>query len=411
MGELPFLGVPDLDLPVLIVGAGVGGLTLAHGLRRAGVPVAVFERDRTRTGGVAGQRAGISTAGARALRGCLPPELFDTVVVTAARDQDRFTLYTEQLARLVSLPGDHAPAGADRVKDYSVSRTTLRQVLLTGLEEVVQFDKRLVRYVDHGGRVTAHFSDGTEITGRLLVGADGVRSRVRHQYLPGAAPAGTGMVAIGGRIELTEPVRGLLPPAGRAGTSVVFDRCGQLGVLHVMEFPWLAAPMRPGDLLRRWPGRRYDDTVDHISWTVSTARSRVPSDLLECDGDRDGERLRRLDGERLRQLVHDRLIADWHPDLRALVADSDPGSTFASSIRASGPLPSWRPSRVTLLGAAAHATVPGRDGTDLALRDAALLRDMLAQVRDGRSDTVTAIGAYERRSRTFPIRESGFSPR
>ncbi|MBC8093234.1 MAG: FAD-dependent monooxygenase, partial [Pseudonocardia sp.] len=42
------------DLPVLIVGAGTGGMALAHGLRRAGVPVRVFERDRTRSGGLQG---------------------------------------------------------------------------------------------------------------------------------------------------------------------------------------------------------------------------------------------------------------------------------------------------------------------------------------------------------------------
>src|SRR5687768_15978659 len=47
------------SLRVLIVGAGTGGLCLAHGLKRAGIDVAVYERDRTRTDGLHGYRVGI----------------------------------------------------------------------------------------------------------------------------------------------------------------------------------------------------------------------------------------------------------------------------------------------------------------------------------------------------------------
>ncbi|WP_279582617.1 NAD(P)-binding protein [Fodinicola feengrottensis] len=70
---------------VIIIGAGTGGMCLAHGRRRAGVEVSVYERDRTPTGGLFGYRVGIDPTGNRALRDCLPPELFDTFLATCAR--------------------------------------------------------------------------------------------------------------------------------------------------------------------------------------------------------------------------------------------------------------------------------------------------------------------------------------
>jgi 2-polyprenyl-6-methoxyphenol hydroxylase-like FAD-dependent oxidoreductase len=63
-------------LHVLIIGGGTGGMCLAQGLRRAGVPVSVFERDRTRSDGLHGYRVGINPTGNHALRECLQPELF-----------------------------------------------------------------------------------------------------------------------------------------------------------------------------------------------------------------------------------------------------------------------------------------------------------------------------------------------
>jgi 2-polyprenyl-6-methoxyphenol hydroxylase-like FAD-dependent oxidoreductase len=70
---------------VLIIGGGTGGMCLAHGLKQAGVQVTVYERDRTRAEGLHGYRVGINPTGNRALQQCLPPELFDTYLVTRAR--------------------------------------------------------------------------------------------------------------------------------------------------------------------------------------------------------------------------------------------------------------------------------------------------------------------------------------
>ncbi len=167
---------------VLIIGGGTGGMCLAHGLRRAGASVSVYERDRTRSDGLHGYRVGIDPTGNRALQECLPPELFDTFIATCARAPKYLNVLTEKMKLTATIPlrDDTDPIESER----SVSRMTLRQVLFTGMEDVVQFDKTFTRYEHHDGKVTAFFSDGTSATGDVLVAADGANSTVRRQYLP-----------------------------------------------------------------------------------------------------------------------------------------------------------------------------------------------------------------------------------
>src|SRR5215510_6227875 len=107
---------------VLVIGAGTGGLALAHGLVRAGIDVRVFERDRLRTDGLHGYRVGIDPDGSRALHALLPPELYDTFVATCARDPRWFTMLTEDLDEVLALP---LPEVNDPIEsEKSVSRMT-----------------------------------------------------------------------------------------------------------------------------------------------------------------------------------------------------------------------------------------------------------------------------------------------
>jgi salicylate hydroxylase len=85
----------------------------------------------------------------------------------------------------------------------SVSRITLRQILLSGLEDVVHFGKTFTRYfVRDDGKIVAEFTDGSYASGDVLVGADGGSSRVRHQFLPHAQRIDTGVVGIAGKLIL-----------------------------------------------------------------------------------------------------------------------------------------------------------------------------------------------------------------
>lgn len=93
-------------------------------------------------------------------------------------------------------------------------------------------------------------------------------------------------------------------------------------------------------------------------------------------------------------------IEGWHPAARALVAGVDLDSVFVIPFGFLEPAPPWEPSRVTLVGDAAHAMLPTLGlGANLALRDAASLLDQLSAAARGEVGLVPAIGAYEQQMR------------
>jgi 2-polyprenyl-6-methoxyphenol hydroxylase-like FAD-dependent oxidoreductase len=382
-------------LSVIIIGAGTGGLCLAHGLNRAGITVNVFERDRTRKDGLQGYRVGIDPDGSRAMEANLPPELFETFLATCAISPNYFNMLTEHFGELLSLKGD--PPKDPRHAERSVSRMTLRQVLLTGLEDVVHFDKVFTRYENlEDGRVEAFFEDGSSAISDVLVAADGAGSRVRKQYLPQAKMEDTFIRSIGGKVASTPETLALITPKIHRGVTLIMAPKGFGGILHVMEFPWdkrgevkTTIGTTDADLIAHWPGLMFDNTRDYISWGIWASADKFPQNFRD------------LSGPELLALSQ-RLTEKWHPNWKQLLTQSDPDSVFPVMIRTSIPLDPWMPSNVTLLGDAIHTMTPGRGvGANTALRDAVLLTRHLVAVRDGRLDLIEAIGRYETKMRKY----------
>ena len=387
--------MPSSPLHVIIIGAGTGGLCLAQGLQQAGISVAVYERLRTRADGLLGYRVGISPDGNRALRNCLPPELFETYLATTAKTPFWSVMLTEQLSEIFSLSNNDFYGGREHDdpanQDYSVSRMTLRQVLLTGIEDVVHFDKVFSHYEQRDdGRVTALFEGGSSATGDLLVAADGSNSRVRRQYLPQAKLLDSGLIGITGKVPMTAETKALLPEKSQNAVSMILAPKGYFCIIHVMEFPWAQDGTPKTDiggndetLLSKWPGLLYDNTRDYIMWGFSADSRYLPDNVME------------MSGENLQKVVMG-MTKSWHPNMRKLFIMADQNSIFPLNIRTSVPLPQWEASNITLIGDAIHTMTPGRGvGANTALRDATLLCHHLVKVRDGEQDLLTAVSKYE----------------
>jgi 2-polyprenyl-6-methoxyphenol hydroxylase-like FAD-dependent oxidoreductase len=107
--------------------------------------------------------------------------------------------------------------------------------------------------------------------------------------------------------------------------------------------------------------------------------------------------------------LHDAMragVAEWHPAIRGLVERIDPSTLFSHPFRRLDPTPPWAASRVTLVGDAIHAMLPtlGK-GANMAMRNAAVLRDAIVRADRGEAELVDAIGAYEAdmREATYPL--------
>jgi 2-polyprenyl-6-methoxyphenol hydroxylase-like FAD-dependent oxidoreductase len=320
-------------------------------------------------------------------------DLYATFVATCARPPRSLTFLDEKLRTLLSIgEADGLEMGDDPVEsEKSVSRMTLRQILLTGLEDIVHFDKTFSHYeLRHDGKVEAFFEDGTSVIADLLVGADGSNSRVRRQLLPHAQLKDAGIVAVAGKVPLTDEVRSLITPPLWNGVSLVFAPKGYGLVSHTMEFKFDRHKVKEGvartdaELIEKWPGLLFDNTSDYFLWGFSASRKRLPMDLMPLSG-----------SDLIEHVLA--LTPNWHPNLRRLFELADPSATFPISIRTSVPVEPWTTGPVTLLGDAIHTMTPGRGvGANTALLDALLLSHQLAAVRDGRLSQRDAVAAYER---------------
>jgi 2-polyprenyl-6-methoxyphenol hydroxylase-like FAD-dependent oxidoreductase len=323
---------------VIVIGAGLGGLALANGLRRAGIAAAVYERDPSPLIRRQGYRLHLSDVGIDASAAVLPPERWAAFLATAHSPQPRFVRLDPALEVLEV----HEVAG----RHLSVDRQALRDTLRAEVAATITYGRQLIGFHTAGDGVTAHFHDGSTASGDVLVGADGINSAVRRQYLPHARVVDTGVVQLYGKIpsELAEGMDNVFTAITGPGHRVV-------GV----------APTR-----------------DYATCSFSAPTEDLPPDL------------HRLTQERLRTTVT-KMTHGWHPRVRRTIAGWR--EIFPLALRTSVPIPPWTTTRVTLLGDAAHAMSPAAGaGANVALRDAAALIVFLA--RGG--PLLPALRAYER---------------
>lgn len=373
---------------VIIIGAGLGGLCLAQGLRRAGVDVGVYERDTGVEARFQGYRIGLGGPGWDALLACLPPRLHELLHATSGELAGPGRLVDEQLTELGL---DEDEPLAQSMEANVVDRHVLRHLLLAGLGDTVTFGAALQTFAElPDGTVRATFADGSSVTGDVLVGADGVGSAVRTQLAGPVERIGTGVRGVIGRTPLTARFAGLVPGRGTMVTGPGLD-------LFLGKMPFRRPPREAAAELA--PDVHLPSTTSYLRWVML-----LPPENTTVVDEQNGEGALELVGE---------LIRDWHPDLRELIRQADASNSSLGEMRYVPPIEPWPSGRVTLLGDAAHTMLPsGGMGANTAFHDAALLVERLVAgdvARDVAGDVVAAIAAYEREMLAYsrPLVEAG----
>jgi salicylate hydroxylase len=372
---------------VIIIGGGVGGLTLAQGLKKSGVSFAVYERDHTPTDRVQGYRVHINPTGNAALHECLPPHLFDAFVRTCGKPSQGIHIVTERMKVLFALDELNVPKRFG-TQHRSVSRITLRRVLLCGLDDVVHFAKTFAHYEETPtGRIVAHFQDGTVAEGDVLVAADGGGSRVRRQFLPHAQRIDTGFVGIAGKVFLDKESRSRIAPLLGNGMTLASGKGGYSLFVALQEIDGVAADGFGGNAAPV-ADLHLDNSRSYLMWALGARREKLGLDGCDID---------RMSGRELRSIALGVMGArSWDKRFQTLVCLADADTINALVIRTSVPIAAWQTRRVTLLGDAIHSMTPYRGiGANVALKDAMRLRNALVAAVLGDRPLLEAIHDYE----------------
>ncbi|RCG28698.1 FAD-binding protein [Sphaerisporangium album] len=324
---------------VVVVGAGLGGVSAAVGLHRQGHEVTLYERGPELR--EAGTAVVVTPNGVRALdelglseyvRGQAMPG----VTTGGLRDwRGRPLLVTDaaQARRTVGMV-------------VTVSRADLHRALRAPLPADLVRTATPVRRLEPGhGAVTVIGDDGPLTRADAVIVADGIGSALRGRLFPDHPG-----LRRTGRIDL----RGMLPaPAGLEVAellgSIMIDR-------------------RSGAMFGLFPVGEHD-----LYWFTDSALHGT------LDGTPHGTPPGAVEARR--QVLS--LMADWHPAVPALIEATPPTDIYVDAIAClARPLPSFATGRIALLGDAAHAMTPDLgQGTSQAFEDAAAVTRHLAGAR------------------------------
>ncbi len=354
-------------METLILGGGVGGLTLALCLHRAGIPCRVYEAaPEIRQVGVGVNILPHAAAELAALG--LEPALKRVAV------QTRDSYFFNRFGQLIHREPLGVAAGYPHPQ-FSIHRGDLQGVLLAAVRERlgdarIHTGHRVTRVEQDADGVTVHFADGVaSVRGACAIACDGIHSAVRRQFFPDEGPPRYSGVNMWRGVTRWKPFLSGAPMV-RAG----WLSTGKMVIYPIRELPggeqlinWVAEIETPQHLERDWnrKGRLEDFLPAFADWNF---------DWLDVPG----------------------LLRGAETVLEFPMVDQDP-------------LPRWTHGLVTLLGDAAHPMVPrGSNGAGQSILDAVSLerhmqaKPLAAALADYAAERLPATAAVVLRNRTNP---------
>ncbi len=318
---------------VLIAGAGIGGLTAALALLERGFDVDVYEQAKELREVGAGLQ--MSANGTRVMHelGVLDA-LVDVSVLAQGKEIRLWN--TGQTWKLFDL-------GQESVERFgfpyiTVYRPDLLQILADAIRrkkaEAIHLGMKCAGCDVSGSRVTLSFEDGGRVAGDVLLGADGLHSKVRQSLFGPDKPVFTGIMAWRGIIPMAR-----LPAhmTRLVGTNWV----GPGG--HIVHYP-----LRRGELMN------FVGVVERDDWRVESWSTLGTTEEFARD------------------------FTGWNEDIQTMIRHID--APYKWALMGREPMERWTEGRVTLLGDACHPTLPFlAQGAVMAIEDGYILARALAE--------------------------------
>lgn len=333
---------------VLIAGAGLGGLAVAACLLKRGFRVRIFEQAAKL--GEVGAGVQQSANAVKVLYDLGLRDVLDRVGVKPAEYEFRRFDTGELLHKIPFAQAHERNHGAPY---YHLHRADFHQILVDKVRSLdpncITLNARVSGFSESADGVTLKLADGSTALGDALIGADGIKSAVRRQIVGETPVKYTGYVAW----RVTVP-REKLPKDLMELVGTVW--CGPKN--HCVVY-WL----RRGELLN-FVGCPEDPSWDEESWT-----QRRPWEELKS------------------------AYAGWHPKIQAIIDAAERDECYRWSLFDRKPIDNWSTERVTLLGDAAHPTLPFiAQGACMAIEDGAVL----ARALEGAASVPEALELYQR---------------
>ncbi|KAJ5154711.1 uncharacterized protein N7500_010150 [Penicillium coprophilum] len=349
---------------ITIIGGGIGGLTLAAGLHLRKIPIQLYEAASTFK--EIGLGISLGPAAYRAMPLIHPQiqQIYDSLITTHA-DSPGYENYLQTWFEIVWATGTQEGDTLMNLKALPSGQTALRRAdFLNALVELVpaecvHFGKRLRTLVENDDGVVLEFEDGEVINADVVIGCDGIRSRVKECMIPVESlktrPVYSGMYGYRAVLEMEEMIAAVGEKRARVATIYVGRGC------YAISYPIMRARLVNVGIYvlsdREW---EYD------SWVRPARREDMERDTRDM-------------GRYVKSLVeHMPDPSQWaifeHPHI----------STYAQS-------------RVAIMGDAAHASTPHQGaGAGQAIEDAHVLAELLSDSRVGSVDgVVAAFKAYD----------------